>query len=255
MNEALILEKLDSLAGEIQALKAEVRALQEIRPDRAPAPQEARQSAPSPSAGFQGKDQEKDLDRLVANLAFFAEDINAMLVRAKAGNELLDDLGPIVHQVYPQVIRFFAELEEQLSQEDLIGLCRNLLAAVPALREGLSLFKSSMELKEELLPIARLLYPKVITLFQELQLTIERSDGLITVAAAAARRATTATLTSAQTQEIVRIIEEFDVRSSQPLSPLGAIRQLMQPEVQHALGAIFALLRSAGACLAAIEKK
>jgi len=313
MNEALILEKLDNLSSEIQSLKSEVQAMKETKQVHASSAQTARQTAVPMLAGFEGKYNEQDLNLLIENLLLSVNDINSLLFKVKAGNELVQDIEPIAQQAYPHVIRFFAELEGQLTLDDVIALLRNLLTAVPALNdavgflksgmelkdeiipiaqllypriinyfaelegqvtlddvtalvqnlitavpainEGLGFLKSGMELKDELIPIAQILYPKVIKLFHELQLAIERSNGLITVAGTVANNAMNFTLTDTQATQINKIIEGLDFNSIQPVSPIGAVRQLMNPDVQKSLGAVFMMLHAVGACVQVIQNR
>jgi len=264
-------------------------------------------------AGFAGKYDEKDLSLLVENLLLSVNDINSILFKLKAGNELLRDVEPIAHQVYPHVIRFFAELEGQLTLDDVVALLRtlltavpalnesvgllksgmelkddlmpvaqilypkvisyfgelegqvtlddvmalvkNLLTAVPALNEGVGFLKSGMELKDDLMPVAQILYPKMIKLFSELQQAIERSSGLLTVAGTAASSAMRFTLNEEQAAEISRIIEGIDFNNVKAVSPIGAVRQLMDPNVQKSLGAVFMMLQAMGACVQVVQNR
>lgn len=313
MNEALILEKLDNLSSEIQSLKSEVQAMKETKQAHASSAQGDHQASVPMLAGFSGKYNEKDLNLLVENLLLSVNDINSILFKLKAGNELVKDIEPIAHQVYPHVIRFFAELEGQLTLDDVVALLRNLLTAVPALNESvgflksgmelkdelipiaqiiypkvikyfndldgqvtlddimslvqniltaipvfndsIGFLKSGMELKDELIPIAQILYPKVIKLFHDLQIAIERSSGLVKVAGTAANSAMGFTLTDTQAAEISRIIEGIDFNNIKPVSPIGVVKQLMDPDVQKSLGAAFMMLQTMGACVQVIQTK
>ena len=313
MNEALILEKLDNLSSEIRSLKTEVQALKEAKQPQASSAQSAQQPTVPMLAEFAGSYNEKDLNLLIENLLLSVNDINSMLFKLKAGNELMRDIEPIAHQVYPHVIRFFAELEGQLTLDDVVALLRNLITAVPALNEGVGFLKSGMELKDDLMPVAQILYPKIIKyfhelegqvtlddvmslvsnlitavpalnegvgflksgmelkddlipvfqilypkfikLFHELQLAIERSSGVIKVAGTAANSAMSFTLSDSQADEISKIIEGLDFSTIKPVSPVGAVRQLMNRDVQQSLGAAFMLLQAVGACVQVLQKK
>lgn len=313
MNEALILEKLDNLSSEIQSLKSEVQALKDTKQAHASSAQTDQTASVPILAEFAGTYNEKDFNLLVENLLLSVNDINSMLFKLKAGNELVKDIEPIAHQVYPHVIKFFAELEGQLTLDDVVALIRNLLTAVPALNESvgylksgielkdelipvaqilypkvikyfneldgqvtlddvmslvqnlltavpalnesIGFLKSGMELKDELIPIAQILYPKVIKLFHELQLAIERSSGLVKVAGTAANSAMNFTLTDTQATEISKIIEGLDFNSIKPVSPIGAVKMLMDSDVQKSLGAAFMMLQAVGACVQVIQSK
>lgn len=255
MNEALILEKLDNLSSEIQSLKSEVHALKDAKQGQAPSAQPD-QAAPVPAlASFEGKYNKDDLNLLVENLLLSVNDINSMLFKLKAGNELAHDIEPIAHQAYPHIIRFFAELEGQLTLDDVVALLRNLLTAVPALNESLGFLKSGMELKDDLIPVAQILYPKVIKLFNQLQLAIDKSNGVVKVAGAAASSAMDFTLTDVQAEAISNLIKDLDFNNIKPVSPIGAVKQLMNPDVQKSLGAVFMMLQAMGACVQVIQSK
>lgn len=313
MNEALILEKLDNLSSEIQSLKSEVQAMKEAKRSHASSAQSDQPASLPVLANFAGRYNEKDLDLLIENVLTSVNDINSILFKFKAGNELLRDIEPIAHQVYPHVIRFFAELEGQLTLDDLVVLLRrlvtsvpalsdalgflksgmeltdeiipiaqlvypkvikyfadlegqvtlddvmalvtNLLTAVPAINDAVGFLKSGMELKDELIPIAQILYPKAIKLFNDLQLFLERSNGLIKVAGTAANSAMSFTLSDTQAAEISRIIEGIDFNNIKPVSPIGAVKQLMDPDVQKSLGAAFMMLQAMGACVQVIQNR
>lgn len=313
MNEALILEKLDNLSSEIQSLKSEVQALKEAKQVVASSAQAAQPAAMPLLAGFEGKYNQKDVELLVENLLLSVGDLNSMLFKVKAANELVHDIEPVAKQVYPHVIRFFADLEGQLTLDDVVALLQKIVTAVPAFNESIGLLKSGLELKDDLMPVAQILYPKFITffaelegqvtledvtalvgnvitaipafnesigllksgielkddlmpviqilypkvikLFHDLQLAIEQSSGIIQVATTAGNKALQFSLSDTQAAGISRIIEEFDLNNVKPVSPIGAIKQLMDPEVQKSLGAAFMLLQAVGACVQVLQNK
>ncbi|WP_136808063.1 DUF1641 domain-containing protein [Desulfosediminicola flagellatus] len=255
MNEALILEKLDNLSSEIQSLKSEVQTLKEAKQAPASSAQPAQPAAAPLLAAFEGKYNEKDLNNLVENLLVGVNDINSMFFKMRAGNELARDIEPIAYQVYPEVIKFCSELEGQVTVDDVVALLRNVITAVPALNESVGYLKAGIELTDDLMPVAQILYPKVITILNEIQLAIEKSNGLIKVAGSAANSAMKISLTDTQAEEIGKIIEGIDFSNIKPVSPIGAVKQLMDKDVQQSLGAAFMVLQAMGACVQAIQKK
>ncbi len=254
MNEALILEKLDNLSSEIQSLKSEVQTLKEAKHAPATSAQSA-QSATSMLAAFEGKYNEKDLNLLIENLLVGVNDINSMLFKARACNELARDIEPIAHQVYPEVIKFCAELEGQLTVDDVVALLRNLITAVPALNTSVNYLKAGIELTDDLMPVAQILYPKVISFLNEVQLALDKSSGLVKVAGTAATSAMNFTLTDSQADEISKVIAGLDFNNIKPVSPVGLVKQLMDADVQKSLGAVFMVLQAMGACVQAIQTK
>ena len=132
MNEALILEKLDSLTFEIRSLKADV--LQEIRKDLGVVPQvttSLRQPVNETAAAI-GNDE---LIRLVQDLHQRLAGIDSLLFAVKAGVELTDDLGPVMKQALPKTVDFFAELDGQFDADALTVLVRNTLANLDNINE------------------------------------------------------------------------------------------------------------------------
>ena len=254
MNEALILEKLEQLTSEIQSLKSEVQTLKEAK--QAPAsPAQTAQPATSLLAAYEGKYNEQDLNTLVEHMLVSINDINSMLFKLRAGNELFSDIEPIAHLVYPKVIKFCAELEGQVTLEDVVALLQNLLTSVPALNTSVGFLKSGIELTDDLIPIAQIVYPKVIQIFNEVQLAMERSQGVLKVATTAGKSALNFTISDEQAEEISKIIEGIDFNDIKPVSPIGAVKQLMDADVQKSLGAAFMVLQAMGACVQVIQSK
>lgn len=255
MNEALILEKLENLASEIRSLKSEVQALKDSSQTQTTSAQSDQSAVVPLLANFEGKYNHNDLNLLIENLLLSVNDINSMLFKLKAGNELAREIEPIAQQAYPHIMRFFAELEGQLTVDDVVALIRNLLTAVPALNESVGYLKSGMELKDDLIPVAQILYPRVIKLFNQLQLALDKSNGLLKVAGTAASSAMNFTLNEPQADQICRVIEGLDFDNIKPVSPLGAVKQLMNPDVQKSLGAVFMMLQAMGACVQVVQNK
>ncbi len=255
MNEALILEKLDNLASEIQSLKSEVQAFKDAKPVPATSAQPAVSASVPMLAKFDGKYNEKDLDCLVENLLISVNDINSMLFKMKAGNELCRDIEPIAHQVYPHLIKFLYEIEGAVTLTDFEALLRNLLISVPAMNEALGFLRAGIELTDDLMPVAKIVYPKVIVALNELQQAIDNSGGIIKVVGAAASNVKEFTISEEQAEEIIKVMNSINFNNIKPVSPIGAVKQLMNPDVQKSLGAAFMMLQSMGACVQIMQKK
>lgn len=158
MNEALILQKLESISSEIALLKSEIQTL---KASQAPVVH-ADQPLAVALAKFEGQYKAEDLSHLLGNVLASVNEMNTMLAGAKAGTELFQDMGPIVRDGYPHIHRFFAELEDQFSVAELTGLLRNLLTNLNSFNEGIKLLRMAVELKDEMVPIAQIGYPKVL---------------------------------------------------------------------------------------------
>lgn len=181
MNEALILEKLDSLSSEIQSLKSEVQTLQQERGATATPAQQGQSVSAATFSQFESASNQQDLSLLMENLAGSVGDLNALLFKVKAANELARDIEPVAQNVYPRIIKFFGEIEEQVDVDELTGLLRTLLTSIGSINEGISMLKMGIELKEDLVPVAQLGYPKAIKFLNDLYQGEFQSEQLTTL--------------------------------------------------------------------------
>lgn len=85
----------------------------------------------------------------------------------KAGvlEELRNDLIPIVQKAGPVMTDCLADLDEGHTKEDVTHLIRNLLANVQTLNSLLATIKGTMELKDDIEPIAKLALPTITDAF------------------------------------------------------------------------------------------
>ncbi|MDK9707147.1 MAG: DUF1641 domain-containing protein [Desulforhopalus sp.] len=167
MDEALILKKLDALSNEIQTLKADVVA--ELKKEILPL---SLQTGPLVADCLSDLDQEnrrEDLVHFMRNLVLNVETLNALLSTAKGAMELKNELEPVAKQVYPKVTELFSDMEGQYDLEEIAALLRNTLSNVHHLNTAVTMLKSGMELKDEIEPIAKLVLPKTIELFAEME--------------------------------------------------------------------------------------
>lgn len=154
MNDALILERLDFLASEIKELKTDI---QQLKQDQVSAPTALHSD---------------DLNRLVAEIHASVEEMREAREAVRAGFELTEDMQPVIRQVYPKMIKYFAELEGQFNVDDLTALITGGLTSLGALNEALAMLKSGIELKDDLAPVAKLSYPK----FQKFLSTLHEGE-------------------------------------------------------------------------------
>jgi uncharacterized protein YjgD (DUF1641 family) len=161
MNEALILEKLDSLAGDIQALKSEIlQQKQQTQHTRTPSP------PPPDDPIAAGSDNE--LISLVRDLHTRINGIEDVLAGVKVALEFKDDLEPVAKIALPKLIAFFNEIDGQFSVESLEVLFRRTVTNLDSLNEGLNLLKMGVELRDDMIPVAQLAYPKVLKFLNSL---------------------------------------------------------------------------------------
>lgn len=167
MDEALILKKLDALSNEIQTLKADVVA--ELKKEILPL---SLQTGPLVADCLSDLDQEnrrEDLVHFMRNLVLNVETLNSLLSTAKGAMELKNELEPVAKQVYPKVAELFSDMEGQYDLDEIAALLRNTLSNVHHLNTAVTMLKSGMELKDEIEPIAKLVLPKTIELFAEME--------------------------------------------------------------------------------------
>ncbi len=151
MDEALILEKLDSLSEEVRSLKAGV--LEEIKQDLVPVLNEGH--------------NKEDLTHLLRNLLANVETLNSVLNTVKGSMELKDDIEPVAKLALPTITGVFAEAEGQFDADDLAALLRNTLGNLNHFNTAITMLKSGMELKDDIEPIAKLMLPSSIEFIGE----------------------------------------------------------------------------------------
>ncbi|MDP3479508.1 MAG: hypothetical protein Q8R88_07035 [Desulfoprunum sp.] len=166
MNEALILEKLDRLANDIQTLRTEV--LQGMQQDAQPLQQNAVALANRPAIVPTGHDSNAELLGLVKELHTRINGLDNVLGGIKVGVEFVEDLDPVLKQALPKLIDFFHEIDGQFSVESLEVLFRRTLTNLDSLNEGLNLLKLGVELRDDMIPVAQLAYPKVLKFLNSL---------------------------------------------------------------------------------------
>jgi uncharacterized protein YjgD (DUF1641 family) len=166
MNEALILEKLDRLSDEVRTLKSDI--LQELKQDLEPILKQAR---PGVNEFFQEFDDGQSNEKLVQvtqSLLMSLEQMNEVIIGVKAGVELKDELGPVVKQIYPKSIQFFADLDGDFHIDELVILLRKTLTNLDTMGEGLDMLRAGVELRDEMVPIMKLMYPRLLRFLNSL---------------------------------------------------------------------------------------
>ncbi len=160
MNEALILEKLDKLTNEVRSLKSDV--LQELKLDLEPLVKQARPGVGGFLQDIDGGDSSEKLGQVAQNLLMSLEQLNEVITGVKAGIELKDEMGPVVKQIYPKSIQFFADLEGDFHIDELVILLRKTLTNLDTMGEGLDMLRAGVELRDEMVPILKLMYPRLL---------------------------------------------------------------------------------------------
>jgi uncharacterized protein YjgD (DUF1641 family) len=166
MNEALILEKLDQLSAEVQSLKSDV--MQDLRKDLEPVLKEAVPSLSSVLEDIDDRYTKEKAIHLAQNVLTSLDELNDIVDTFKAGMELKSDMMPVVKQVYPSTINFFNDLSGEFHIDELTILLRKVVTNLDSLGETMDMLKAGVELRDEMVPIVKLMYPRIIRFMKSL---------------------------------------------------------------------------------------
>jgi len=166
MNEALILEKLDLLTAEVQSLKSDV--LQELKQDLEPVIKQAQPGMVNFLSDIEDEYTNEKAIHLAKNVLNSLDDLNEMVDTLKAGVELKNDMIPIAKLAYPGTIGFFNELEGEFHVDEMTVLLRKVLTNLDSLGEAMDMLKAGVELRDDMVPIVKLMYPRMIRFMKSL---------------------------------------------------------------------------------------
>lgn len=166
MNEALILEKLDQLTAEVQSLKSDV--LQELKRDLEPIIRQAQPSMVNFLTDIEDEYTNEKAVHLAKNVLTSLDDLNELMDTLKAGVELKNDMVPIAKVVYPSTVGFFKELEGEFHVDEMTILLRKVLTNLDSLGEAMDMLKAGVDLRDDMVPIVKLMYPRMIRFMKSL---------------------------------------------------------------------------------------
>jgi len=166
MNEAIILEKLDQLSAEVQSLKSDV--LQDLKRDLEPVLKQAQPNLVDFFSDIEDGYTSEKAVHLAKNVLTSLDELNEMVDTLKAGVELKNDLVPIAMQAYPSTIAFFNDLEGEFHADELTVLLRKVLTNLEHLGEAVDMLKAGVELRDDLVPILELVYPRLLRFMNSL---------------------------------------------------------------------------------------
>jgi hypothetical protein len=166
MNEALILEKLDKLSDEVKSLRSDVLA--ELRQDLEPILKQTRPENNGVASKIDDGNSNEKVLQVTQNLLSSLEQLNEVIVGVKAGVELKDSKGTLMTQSYPESIQFFADLEGDFHIDELVILLRKALTNLDTVGEGLDMLKAGVELRDDMVPILKLMYPRLLRFLNSL---------------------------------------------------------------------------------------
>ncbi len=99
------------------------------------------------------------LDRLTAEVKSLKSDVFW---------ELKQDLEPIVKQAGPGINEFLEDIEGGYSNEKLVNLSKTVLSSLEELNEVVTAAKAGVELRDDLLVVLRLFYPRLLRFLNSL---------------------------------------------------------------------------------------
>jgi len=174
MDEALILEKLESLSEEVRSLRSGV--LEELKNDLLPVIQQASPRVMEYFSELEGSYSNEELTALVKNLLLNVKNLNAMLDALKAVTEFKEEMGAVTQLALPKAVEFMSELDGQFSGEDVTDLLKSTLTNLKHLNGAMGMLKSGMELKEDMGPVVQQALPKVVEFFSEVDGQVGMAD-------------------------------------------------------------------------------
>ncbi|MDH4318659.1 MAG: DUF1641 domain-containing protein [Desulfobulbaceae bacterium] len=174
MDEALILQKLDSLSEEVRSLRSGV--LEELKKDLLPVIQQATPRVMEFFSELEGSYSNEELAAMVKNLLLNIKNLNAMLDTLKSAMELKDDMGAVTKLALPKAVEFMSELDGQFSSEDMKALLKSTLGNLKHLNNAMGMLKSGMELKDDMGAVVQQALPKIVGFFAELDGQVTADD-------------------------------------------------------------------------------
>ncbi len=159
-----LLANVDTLNSLLNTVKGTMELKEDIEPI-------AKIALPKITDAFSQVDGQYDAEELAAllrNTLGNLHNFNTAIGMLKAGMELKDEIEPIAKLVLPQSIDFIGEVAEGFDISDLKTLMRNTLGNLENFNTAIGMLKAGMELKDEIEPIAKLVLPGVINLFDEI---------------------------------------------------------------------------------------
>lgn len=238
-----LLANVETLNSLLSTAKGAMELKDEIEPIAKLAYPMALETAAEVTEGFD-PDQ---LKPLIRNTLSNLENFNTALNMLKAGMELKDEIEPLAKLTYPMAVETIAELSENLDMDQVRPLIRNTLNNLENFNIGLNMLKASMELKDEIEPLAKLSMPMVLEFFTSI-------SGLMRVGGSGLESLKEMDISPAQAEAMSRVIKEVDLSKSKRVGMVGMMKKLNDPKVQEALGAVFALLEVFGSLMQAYKE-
>jgi uncharacterized protein YjgD (DUF1641 family) len=98
------------------------------------------------------------------------EQLNEVISTAKTGtdDEEKSVNGALLAKNYPDSMQFFTELDADFHIDELVVLLRKALTNLDTIGEGLDMLKAGVELRDDMVPILQLMYPRILRFLNSL---------------------------------------------------------------------------------------
>lgn len=247
--KALLKSTLANL-GHLNEAMGMLKSGMELKQDMGPVVQQALPKIVEFFAELDGQVSVDDLSAVLKSTLANLKHLDTAMGMLKAGMEFKEDLGPVIQQALPKIVEFFGDIQGHVESEDVLRLVRRTMASINYFNDGLDIWISTMELKQELAPVMRQALPKAQAFFSEVE-----SNGAVRLSLAIMGALKKVDYSDEQIDQMVELIESVDLSKPNPIGPFAALKQLRDPKVQEALGASFTILHTVGSALEISRKK
>ncbi|MCF6289940.1 MAG: DUF1641 domain-containing protein [Desulfobacterales bacterium] len=145
-----------------------LKAGMELKDDMGPVVKQGLPKLTEFMAELDGQFDGQELVALMRKTLSNLDNFNSALDMLKAGMELKDDMGPVVKQGLPKLTEFMAELDGQFDGQELVALMRKTLSNLDNFNSALDMLKAGMELKDDMGPVVKQGWPKVMSFMADL---------------------------------------------------------------------------------------
>ncbi len=265
MNETLILEKLDLLTKEVQALRAEVRAQQDVTDTAEKLPESSktstelaqefepflRQAMSGVKSCFEeveGQFSADELKILFSRILTSLYAITESLDMLRSGIELRDDMGDIFEIGFLRVRKFLNTLDESDFQAEQIGdLLYTILLNVRTFSDLMNIISPMTEFIKEMEAVLK--QTNVIASINQSLDSLQQGNGVLRLTTTVLGGLKDFKLSDEQFEHIRKTLAEINFNDVEPVGPLAMIKQLKDPDFQKTMGAVFMIMQAIGSCI------
>ena len=89
-------------------------------------------------------------------------------LRSDVFQDIKRDLEPILKQAQPSLSTFLQDLDDRYTNEKAVHLAKNILTSLDELNDIVDTLKAGMDLKSDMMPVVKQVYPSTINFFNDL---------------------------------------------------------------------------------------